>query len=162
MSLTKGSLAMGLTIEETTTSFDSASVIKHDQISVNKTFTPGGTAPNKATKNASFEVALSGGAATIDLTNITDPVNGVVTGNTLKVQAITVKNKATNGAAITIAKGASNGYTGFGSAFSMSIPVGGTMGFDAVNAGATISSTVKTLDLAGSGTDVLQVQILFG
>ena len=58
--------------------------------------------------------------------------------------------------AITIVKGATNGYTGFGSAFSLVLQPGESA---ALNGTTDISSTVKTLDVTGTATEVLTIQV---
>jgi hypothetical protein len=74
------------------------------------------------------------------------------------------KNKSTNANAITIAKGASNGYTGFGSAFSVTLQPGDEWTFKGNdNAGVTdVGSGAKTLDVSGTGAQVLQFHIVAG
>jgi len=114
------------------------------------------------TKTASFTVTMSGGAATIDLTSLSG-TQGTVSGSALKVQMMVIQGKSGNGAAVTVAKGASNGYTGFGSAFSVTIP---SAGAECVlygnNAFGSVDSTHKTLDVSGTGTDALNCTVWFG
>ena len=110
------------------------------------------------TKDACFTVTLSGGAATIDLTSITDPNLGTVTFNTLTPITIKFANPSANANNITIAKGASNGYTGLGSSFSLTIPPGGEATLHLVGASA-VGGSSKTFDLTGTGSQTLNVQI---
>ena len=114
------------------------------------------------TKPASFVVTMTAGAATIDLTSISG-AQGTISGSGLKVQMIMFQGKSGNGAAVTIAKGASNGYTGLGSAFSVTIPTAGAeCTFYGNNAAGAVGSTNKTLDVSGTGTDALNVTVWFG
>lgn len=121
-----------------------------------------GTTPT-VTKDANFETTLSSGAATVDLRVLTG-TNGIsVDLNGSKVRAFRAKAPATNGAAIVISKGASNGYTGFGASFSQSIPPGGEYVFYDGGNGTAVSNTVKTIDLAGAGSsDKLQISVVGG
>ena len=118
------------------------------------------------TAYSAFSKTLSSGSGTIDLTSLPDN-NGVaaaVTLNGLKPQVVKLRNKSTNANAITVAKGASNGYTGFGSAFSLTLQPGDEFlwkGND--NSGVTdVGSGAKTLDLTGTGSQVLEVEIIAG
>jgi len=108
------------------------------------------------TKVACFEQALSGGAATIDLTTLNGVDSADVDGVGLKVQFALFVNKSTNDNPITIAKGASNGYTGFGAALSVELQKSGYVLLFGNQLAADIAAGCKTLDLAGTGTDVLQ------
>jgi hypothetical protein len=118
------------------------------------------------TKSSTFDKALVAGAATIDLTSLPDDDGnvGAVDFTGLKPQVVILTNKSTNANAITIAKGASNGYTGFGAAFSITLQPGDTVAFKGNdNAGVTdVASGARTLDLSGTGTQVLQVQLIAG
>jgi len=95
---------------------------------------------------------LSSGAVTIDLTAA--PYSG---GTKVPIRMYML-NPASNANPITIAKGASNGYTGFGSSFSLTLAPGESA---ALNALTALSSSVKTLDLTGTGAQSLVVQVQF-
>ena len=114
------------------------------------------------TCGALFQQALTTGAATIDLTVLDGFNDKVVNGTGLRVQLLRVKNPATNANPITVAKGASNGYDGFGSAFSITLQPGAEMTFLTSDAGGDIGSGNKTLDLTGTGTQALDVEIIMG
>ncbi len=114
------------------------------------------------TKAASFAQAMSGGAATIDLTALVG-VNGLaVDGTGLRVQWMLVENPATNGNPITISEGASNGYDGFGASFSLTLAPGAYAVVFSADAGSDISGSKKTLDLAGTLTQALNVVLAIG
>jgi len=122
------------------------------------TLDAGSTPP--VTKQASFELAMVDGAATIDLTALPGAFGSVVNGTGLKLVAILVVSKAGNANAIGVAEGASNGYP-LGSEFDL--PVAGAREFKYFGAGGgTIGSSDRILDVTGVGTQVLQVQILMG
>lgn len=54
---------------------------------------------------------------------------------------------------VTVSKGASNGYTGFGASFSMEIKGGGEVTIYCAGNGVAVAAGVRTLDLSGTGTD---------
>lgn len=113
-----------------------------------------------ATAHAVGKQALTAGAATIDLTALTGFNGQAVSLSGLKPRAVLLHNTGAN--AMTIAKGAANGYTGFGSAFSLTIPAGGkAILYQAAN-GTAVSGTDKTLDLSGTGTQELKYQAVAG
>ena len=114
------------------------------------------------TKCAYLEKALSSGAGTIDLTAVTGTGGMTVDMTGLKVQVLKIKNKTTNANPITIAKGATNGWTGFGSAWTVTLAVGQEVTFFGNDATPDVSSTVKVLDLSGTGSQVLEVAIVAG
>lgn len=113
------------------------------------------------TKQAAFEVTMSSGTATINLAALTGALGATVDGTGLKVQVIKLKNKATNANAIRVVEGASNGYA-FGGTFDITLPVGAeaTMFFN--EAAADIASGDRTIDVTGTGTQVLQVHVVMG
>lgn len=106
--------------------------------------------------------ALSSGTASIDLTSLTG-LNGVsVSLSGLKPRAILFENPAANANSITIAKGASNGYTGLGSSFSITLQPGQKAFFLLDSSGTAVSGSVKTLDLSGTGSQSLNYQTVAG
>jgi hypothetical protein len=94
-------------------------------------------------------VALTAGAATIDLTA------APFSGGTKTPKTLFLLNPMSNANSITIAKGATNGYAGFGSAFSTTLVPGQSIQLDGSSA---LSSANKTLDLTGTGAQSLVVQ----
>lgn len=119
-----------------------------------------GTTP-AATKYSAFTKALSGGAGTIDLTSLSGSTpSETVSFSTLKVRAFKFQNPGSN--AITVTPGASNGLNLLGADFTLVIPAGGEV-LMTLNAGSvTVDNTHKTLDLAGTGTDTLNVELIAG
>jgi len=94
--------------------------------------------------------ALSSGLATIDLT--ASPYSG----GTKTPIRVFLMNPAANANTITIAKGATNGYAGFGASFSITLQPGESC--QLVGASA-LSSSNKTLDLTGTAAQTLVVQV---
>ena len=93
---------------------------------------------------------MTAGAVTIDMT--ASPYSG---GVKVPIRAFFM-NPASNANAITIVKGGTNGYTGFGSTFSVTLQPGQSV---SLNASTALSGSVKTLDVTGTGSQVLVVQI---
>lgn len=159
------SVAYGLTatIEETLpTNTDSAAdasrKVTHSSFNESGTLTAASSPP--ATVQASFVKAMSGGAATIDLTALTGTNGATVDGTGLRVQVIRVKNLGAN--VLNVAIGASNGWDGMGSAFSVDLAQNGVFEAFLNDAGSNISSTIKTIDLAGTTTQTSEWTIVMG
>lgn len=120
------------------------------------------TSPN-VKKAVAATVTLTSGAATIDLTSLVGVGGGAVSLSGSKGRFFRFKAPSGNGAGITVSKGASNGFTGLGSAFSVLIPPGGEFTWYDGGNGTAVSGSVKTLDLAGTGsTDSLSVEEVAG
>lgn len=95
-------------------------------------------------------VALDAGALTIDLT--ASPYSGT---DKAPLRAFFM-NPSQNANEITIAIGASNGYDGFGSAFSITLQPGESVGLES---STDIDADQKTLDITGTGAQVLVIQL---
>ncbi len=119
------------------------------------------TTPN-VTAHANGSKALTAGSGSLDLTALTGINGAAVSLDGLKPRAILLENPAANANPITVAKGAANGYTGLGSAFSQVLQPGQKVIIDLGTAGTAVSSTVKVLDLTGTGTQALNYQIIAG
>ncbi len=122
------------------------------------------TSTPAATKKARFDLTLSSGTGTIDLTALPgNSVDETINGTGLKVQVLKFRNKSTNANKITVAKGGTNGYQLDG-ATTWSDPMApGQSSLRLLNGAAdTIGSTKKTIDVTGTGSQVLQVLIVLG
>lgn len=117
-----------------------------------------------ATKCAIFSKALSGGSATIDMTSLTGTNGATVDFTGLKVCVMKFKNPSSNANAITVAKGASNGFglTTSGTTFSIPIPPGGEITLESDEGTPDVGSGAKTLDLTGTSSQALQVTLIAG
>ena len=127
-----------------------------------QTLTASTTPP--VTKQSSGTLALSAGAGTIDLTSLPD-LNGVaaaVTFDGLKLATVRFVNPSTNANVMTIAKGASNGHTGLGAAFSIAIQPGAEFQWMGFNNGADVAAGDKTFDVTGTGAQELQYHLTAG
>lgn len=110
------------------------------------------------TKNAADTLAMSGGAATLDLTAIS--YNGTTVDLTgLKVQSLLVRNDNDN--AITISDGASNGYA-LNGGNDIVIPAGSVHQFTWNETLGDVGASAKNLDISGTGTDALKFVISAG
>lgn len=114
------------------------------------------------TKYSAFAQALTAGAATIDLTSLPDSAGnaGAVTFNGLKVQGYIFKNPSTHD--VTLTAGASNGYDLHGSGWSITIRPGEELQWRGNDGAGDVGSGAKTIDLAGTGTDTLDVELIAG
>ncbi len=165
MSVTINECYAKLTVTETlSTNVPAASApdIIHSAFNIARTNQTSSSTP-PVTKIAAFEQALAAGAATIDLTSLTGTNGAAVTGEGLRVQYMLLVPKSTNTGVITISKGAANGYDGFGADFSIELPAGagGALLINDDN-GSDIAAGNKTLDLAGTLVESLQVVIVMG
>lgn len=131
---------------------------------LNESITLTGTSSPAATQQASFQQALSSGAATISLEALpgltpSETVNGVG----LKVQMLKLRNLAANANKIVVSQGASNGYRLDG-ATNWSIPLapGQSILMNLDGAADAIGSTHLNIDLAGTLAQVLECEIVMG
>lgn len=115
-----------------------------------------------ATKAFHGTVPLVAGALTLDLTALVDPtIADPIDMTGLKLKFLQVIADSGNANAITIAPGASNGYTGWVGADGLSLNAS-DQEMLVRNAGIAVDSTHKTLDLAGTGTQSATLVMLFG
>lgn len=137
---------------------DASRVITHSSFDLSGTLNASSTPP--ATSVAEQLVPLVAGAKTIDLRALTGTNGASVDGNGLRVQIFRVKNTGAN--AMTFAKGASNGYDGFGSAFSLTVAPGAAVEIFGNDGGSDIGSTNKTIDVTGTSTQAFQLSVVMG
>lgn len=114
------------------------------------------------TKDVCFNLTLSSGLGSIDLTALPDPDLGTVDFTGLRVQQMLLFNPTTNANDISVAKGASNGYTGLGSAYGETLAPGGYSVRCTNDRAPDIDSSHRILDVTGTGAQVLKVQITAG
>src|SRR5690349_16768697 len=99
---------------------------------------------------------MAAGAATIDMTSLL--LNAVaVTFSTLKPRGILVTALTGNGANVTVAKGASNGYDGMGSAFSVTLEPGQSFMFDFAALFFQAEGGIRALYVTGVQTCALPI-----
>lgn len=109
------------------------------------------------------EVTLSAGALSIDLTALTDAISGLTVDMTgKKIRSMWLFAPTGNAGAITIKPHASDGYTGWTSSGGQVLSAGDYRGPDIFTGGIAVDATHKILHVTGSGTDKLQLVLLFG
>lgn len=116
------------------------------------------------TTQTAFQKALSAGAGTIDLTDLPDH-NGVaseIDGTGLKLQVAKFANPSSNANSITVTFGASDPYLLAGSAWKVILQPGQEVTFFLNEAAPNIASNAKDIDIAGTGSQVLNVQLIMG
>lgn len=144
----------------TPAAIDSNSIVTHDAYSTSGQLTSTTTVP--ATKSAFFSAVMSGGALTIDLTALTGTNGATVTFNGLKVQLMHLKAPITNAANVTVTAGASNGIDLLGASWSAVLQPGQELMWAGLDLAEDVSATVKTIDLAGTAADTLEVSLAAG
>lgn len=150
------------TLESTTDPFvlSSAKSTTTNGLNLATTINSGTGVP--ATKQAFKQLAMTAGAATIDLRNLVGVNGGAQDGNGLKVQAIIFRGKSDNANPITVAYGASNGYALLGSSFTFDLKPGQMLMAFLNEAAPDINSSAKTIDISGTGSQVLEYQLVMG
>jgi len=134
--------------------------VLHNGLDSEETFNATTTVP--ATTVSSFNKTMSSGAATIDLRALTGVNGAAIDGNGLKVQCAKFRNKTTNANNITIVGGASNGFLIFGTAGTITLPPGGEILLYLKDQSSDIDATHKTIDISGTGSQVLECLIVMG
>lgn len=127
------------------------------------TYTASTTVP--VTKVASGTKALSSGTATLDLTALPGiTADETITFSGLKVQFVFLRNLSTNANKISITKGASNGYCFDAGETTQTIILdpGACCFFRIPDSAPDVGSGKKTLDLAGTGAQVLEYILIAG
>ncbi len=119
---------------------------------------------------ACFQKTLVAGAATIDLTSLTSTNGRVYDATGKRLLEILITNDAAT--KVTIAAGASNGYVSSNVPFSTTgigvqgktsgNDVGGRVHCYFGSSAPLVSGSVKTLDLAGSSTETVNITMVFG
>jgi len=134
--------------------------VTHSALNQSGTLTSATTPP--VTKVAIFNQALTGGAATIDLTALTGTNGAATTMYGLKVQYIFVKAKSTNANAITLTEGASDGYALMGNGWTVTLAANQWFTFYGNDATPDVDSGAKTIDLSGTGSQSVDIEIVAG
>jgi hypothetical protein len=104
-------------------------------------------------------------SGTLDLTALPGrTADEVVDGTGLKLQLLILHNRSTNANKITITKGASNGIglAASNDTWTLTLSPDQTVGLYLKDAGPDIDSTHKTIDVSGTGSQVLDYEIVMG
>jgi hypothetical protein len=136
-----------------------ASQIRHDQFNTSYDLSSSSSVP--VTQVSSQVLALVAGTKTLDLTALPGANGVTIDGTGLKVRAVKLKG-ITAMAAITITAGASLGYNLFGSGWKVIVNADQEAVFFLGNNAPTITSGLKNIDFAGTGTNTINVEIVLG
>lgn len=122
-----------------------------------------GTTGPTATKSYHATITMSSGTATLDLTALPDPETGTnmdLTG--LKLKMLHLSAPSGNANAVTVAPGATNGYTGWIGTSGYTLNASDQRGPSVHNAGIAVDATHKTIDITGTGSQQVTIVALFG
>lgn len=120
------------------------------------------TSTPAVTKGWQDQVALSGGAVTIDLTALALTGLTSVDFTGLKVQAVKIKVSASATGAMTFVPGATTGYNIFGASGSLVLPPGGVAVIYAPEGWADVGAGAKNIDVSGTGTETFWIEMVAG
>lgn len=134
--------------------------VTHNAFNVTAALSGSTTPP--ASLAVSFVQALTAGSATIDLTAMPGTNGATKSGSGLKVVAALFAAPDTNANPITISEGASNGYELLGDGWSVTLKPGQSLLWYGVAQAPTVGGAAKTIDLAGTGSQVLNCALLLG
>lgn len=134
-----------------------------DQISETGTLTASTTVP--ATIDTQYTLTMSGGLGSIDFTALPGlNASETIDGTGLKVQLLKLKVPITNLNAVTVAKGASNGYglATAGTTWTVTLSPGQSMLFVLSDLAPDVAPGARILDVTGTTTQTLQVGVVLG
>jgi hypothetical protein len=134
--------------------------VTHDKFNANLSLKGDTSVP--VAKVAVFQKALAAGTATVDLTALAGTNGAAVDLTGLKVQAVKFRNPATNLNSITVKFGAASGYLLGGAAWSFILEPGMEIVAFGNDKTPDVDGTHKNIDLAGTGTQALDVVIVAG
>lgn len=122
----------------------------------------------KLEKPPAYQKITISGTTTIDLTAVPaarDPTNVTVDMTDKKLIGLQIEAAAANSGNVTVAPGSSNPYPLFGSGNSI-IVVPGELITKTIKGAASghpaVSGTVKTIDVTGTSSDVVEIGLFFG
>lgn len=108
---------------------------------------------------AAFDAALAGGAATLDLTSLGDESADM---SGLKMRALFARGKSTNAAVITMAPAVADGYEFQGADGQVQAHADDLVQLYLGDNAPAVAAGAKDIALAGTGSEVLQLVMLFG
>jgi hypothetical protein len=114
---------------------------------------------------AIFTVTMTAGAATVNLAALPHLQGGATItkdATNKKVRALYCKTASANTGNVTVAKGASNGYAPLGSTLSWIIAPDGSVGMYFKAAAADVASGARTLDISGTGAEIVYMAVAWG
>lgn len=134
--------------------------VTHDGLNTNLTLNATSTPP--ASLHAAFKQLLTAGAASLILTALVGTNGITVNGNGLKIRAVKFKAATSNVNPITVKFGGANPYNLFGSAWQVVLSPGQELTAYFADAAPVIGAGANQIDLAGTGTQELDCEIVIG
>lgn len=133
-----------------------------NQLNTSESLSSSTTPP--ATKVSTGQIALSGGAITLDLTSLPDSngVAGAIDGTGLKVQSYIFRNPEANANDITLTEGAANGYELHGNTWKIALRPGEIISCQLQDGAPDIAAGAKDIDITGTGSQALDFEIVMG
>lgn len=128
----------------------------------NKSATLSGSTTPAVSDTANGTLTLTAGAGTIDLTAVIGTNGESVDASAKKVVAVKFINPATNANSITIVEGGTNGHPTLGASFSVTLAPGQEIQAYLAAAGTAVGASDLSIDVSGTGSQVLQYQFVFG
>lgn len=136
----------------------SGNTLKWSAKNINKTLSASASPGPAVTKSAVADLALSGGALTVNLAAVVTNDGRTVDFTSSKVQFLKLRNKSTNANNLVIANGASNGIDLLGATFSFTLQPGQAIMIDFNNLSPTVASGDRTFDVTGTGSQILELE----
>ena len=150
------------TLDTGIASGSSDKTLKHDDINTAKVLNATSSASQPAvTKMVWINQALTAGAATLDLTSLSGTNGATVTFSGLKVCVAKFKNPSGNGP-MTVKFGGSNPYNLLGASWTLIIPADSEITVYTNEGAPDVAGGAKDIDITGTGTEVLEVQLFAG
>ena len=156
----------GVTVTETATGTYVSSAdntITLNGMNDSSTYTASTSVP--VTKATAYQLTMSSGTGTIDLTALPGlTADETIVGTGLKLQMLKLRNLSTNANAITCAKGASNGYglPVAGTTWTVTLSPGQSITFFGNDSAPDVASGAKTIDVTGTASQILEVTAVLG
>ncbi len=132
----------------------------HDQFNLTQELD--GTTAVPVSKCAYFDAALVGGAKSIDLSALTGANAVSVVGTGLKAQALLLLNPSTNENSLTFTAGEANGYAVAGADWKLTLQPGQWALLFLNDLAPDVAVDAKTIDIAGTGTEVARMAVILG
>ena len=139
---------------------DAHRMVTHDGYDQTKFLNATSTPP--VSDVASGEQAMTAGAATLNLASIAGGRGATKDFTGLKIQTAKLRNKSTNAAVITISEGASNGYALLGASWTIKLLPGQEITIYGNDATPDVAAADRTIDIAGTGTEILEYHFTAG
>lgn len=158
MSLASATARMFASVRETFTTgvgSVSAPTITHNVLGAQVALTP-------VSEISTFILAMEAGVGTIDLTALIGTNGKAIDATGLKVQWLHIRATTGNANPVTIAEGASNGYALAGAAWKVVLNADQQFSFIGNDTTPDVGPTDKIIDITGTTTQSIVVEIILG